>query len=83
MVAKITRKDPNCREEEKSRQRLCCVPYELFFCNADNSVSSVTFTLDVVRRDLLLRCKSAVTKGRLMLLLSDTGFLSTGCSDAQ
>ena len=81
MAANITRKDPDCREVEKSRQRLRCVPYELF-CIVDSSVSSVTFTLDVVRRDLLLRCKAAVTKGELMLLF-DTGFLSTGCFDAQ
>ena len=82
MVANITYKDPDCREAEKTRQRrLCCVPYELF-CNVDSSVSSVTFTLNVVRRDLLLRCNAAVTKGELMLLF-ETGFMSPGCSDAQ
>ena len=66
MTANITRKDPDCREAEKSRQRLSCVPYELFFCNVDSSVSSVTFTLAWRRRtrDLSLRCKAAVTKLR-------------------
>ena len=38
MVAIITHKDPDCREAEKSRQRLCCVPYELFNNNVDISL---------------------------------------------